>query len=202
MTGLYVWKKHKNAERWSGRLPGDPRTRGPRQGWLSGSPLSHRHTGCQGSQRPRNINGSKQNWSPKACYLEPKMMERAVATYHSLTPVKHNRKTNPHIQCRHHTGGRTQPNPPAHTGVPSEKAQWKSALPPLPSQGMVSTEAWGGRVPHSCPHSAVACSPSPNDCQQRPRGKPELEPQTSINKGYPPFPAWSTTRNDLLKAKS
>ena len=93
---------------------------------------------------PRNTNGSKQNWSPKACYLEPKMMERAVAPYHSLTPVKHNRKTNPHIQCRHHTGGRTQPNPPAHTGVPSEKAQWKSALPPLPSQGMVSTEAWGG----------------------------------------------------------
>ena len=161
MTGLYVWEKHKNAEGWSGRWAGDPRTQGPRQGWLPGSPLSHKHTGCPGSQRPRNTDGNKQNcqrrWKGQRKHTTPRLQSNVTKKQKNKPPhtvqTPHGRQDSPH------------PSGSDWGSIRGSLVESQHCHPP-PSQRMVPAVAWPGGGGSSCPHSVIACNPSPNDTAQ------------------------------------
>lgn len=174
-----MFGKHKNAEelKWQGYTWG-PRTRGPRQGWLPGSLCPIDTLAARESTTQKTPMGANRTGPQKACYLKPKMMKGAVATCHSR-PVKHSRKTNPHIQWRHHTRGRTQPTPPAHTGVPSEPSVSQHCHPSS-SRGMTTPRGTGALHPTSLPSFSSSMQPLPKWLSTKARWKPELEPQTSI----------------------
>lgn len=111
------------------------------------------------SNHPENTNGSKQNWSSKSLLSQAKKWWKGSGNIPLPDSSQTQQKNKPPhtVETLHK---RQDSAHPAHTGVPSEKAQCKSALPPLPSQGMVPAEAWG-RVPHSCPSFSSSMQPLP-----------------------------------------
>lgn len=85
---LYIWKKQKHAERWRecGRLARDQDLRNYTvvTSWVFF--LSHAsHTRCQGSQQPRNTNGSKWKRSPESLLSPAKGDEGTVETQKTYT---------------------------------------------------------------------------------------------------------------------